>query len=67
MLSANLLPGRSVWMSPPDLLEVPDGDEDEDGSNREEYTDAGDEDDISSLSLQAATNAVRVFIYSDGG
>ncbi|PBK63954.1 hypothetical protein ARMSODRAFT_522267 [Armillaria solidipes] len=60
---ANLLPGRSVWRPPTDLLlEVPDGDEEEDGSDREEYTDsdAGDEDDIPRLSLQVATNAMSL-------
>ncbi|KAK0229980.1 hypothetical protein EDD85DRAFT_957106 [Armillaria nabsnona] len=68
MLCANLLPGHSVRKPPPDLLsEVPDGDEEEDGSDREEYTDAGDEDGIPSLSLQVATNVVHVFIYSEGG
>ncbi len=68
MLCANLLPGRSVRMPPPDrLLEVPDGDQEEDGSDREEYTDAGDEDDIPRLSLQVGTNTVHVFIYSEGG
>lgn len=63
MLCANLLPGHSVWRPPPDLLlEVPDGDEEEDGSDREEYTDsdAGDEDDIPRLSLQVATNAMTL-------
>ncbi len=68
MLCANLLPDRSVRMPPPDrLLEVPDGDQEEDGSDREEYTDAGDEDDIPRLSLQVGTDAVHVFIYSEGG
>ncbi|KAK0447174.1 hypothetical protein EV421DRAFT_1901297 [Armillaria borealis] len=63
MLCANPLPGRSVWRPPTDLLlEVPDGDKEEDGSDKEECTDsdAGDEVDIPRLSLQVATNAMTL-------